>query len=117
MRKRILIGLIPLLVLLVAIGCYAIVLFFQFQQSCLHHLSGQNAAVFARGEHQHPLGPTDEARRHMPILTVHFVGFANELAQSGAQGDVFASCAEHCKLVGVVVEIDCCAHGTIVHHS
>jgi len=30
MRKRILIGLIPLLVLLVAIGCYAIVLFFQF---------------------------------------------------------------------------------------
>jgi NtrC-family two-component system sensor histidine kinase KinB len=30
MRKRILIGLLPLLVLLVAIGCYAIVLFFQF---------------------------------------------------------------------------------------
>ena len=30
MRKRILIGLLPLLILLVAIGCYAIVLFFQF---------------------------------------------------------------------------------------
>jgi NtrC-family two-component system sensor histidine kinase KinB len=30
MRKRILIGLLPLLVLLVAIGCYAITLFFQF---------------------------------------------------------------------------------------
>jgi signal transduction histidine kinase len=30
MRKRILIGLLPLLVLLVAVGCYAITLFFQF---------------------------------------------------------------------------------------